>query len=453
MNNEVFQQAQTAYGAKDYATSLQLFASCMQDASAPLQPGESGLLCHQMGNCLMKMGNNSEAINAYVQATGDSAYDAVGAVNCNLGFAYAALRDYENAVHHFELAASDGKYDSHYKANTGMGNALLKMGKTAEAGMAFREAALDERNPDPTKALLNLGICFMTLNRPSDAVVSYESALQFPMKAATRNKLYANLGQAYVACGQMQKAVNAFENALADKTYFLSDSASVDYQCAIGNVAQGTMDIPKATKDDFTDAGFDVTNDPYASYDTYDDGGYDSGRYDEDDFAGNYGGYLPSGNPEGDDAFFAASNDEVDAWARSLEVQKKKRHGVGFKLFIGLLIILVLGLGAAAFAYYQGYGYPTQQMVIENLFSNPQTAKSEVFVDSLSDSDKDAMLKPVVADASAVIDGVNSSMTYSTAYVTAKTPEGGDVRYQISLSRDAIGWKITDVQLFFVSQN
>ena len=63
--------------------------------------------------------------------------------------------------------------------------------------MAFREAALDINNPDPTKALLNLGVCFMALDRPADAVQSYESALQFDMDPATRNKMYANLGQAY----------------------------------------------------------------------------------------------------------------------------------------------------------------------------------------------------------------------------------------------------------------
>ena len=34
----------------------------------------------------------------------------------------------------------------------------------------------------------------------------------------------------------MQKAVNAFDESIADKTYFLSDSASVDYQRAIAAV-------------------------------------------------------------------------------------------------------------------------------------------------------------------------------------------------------------------------
>ena len=146
----------------------------------------------------MKLKSYYEAIEAYTQATADSAYDAVGTVNCNLGMSYAALRDWNNAVKHFEIAVSDRNYPTPYKAYTGMGNALLKQGKSAEAGVAFREAALDEANPDPTKALLNLGVCFMALNRPADAVASYESALQFDMKPDMRNKMYASLGQAYV---------------------------------------------------------------------------------------------------------------------------------------------------------------------------------------------------------------------------------------------------------------
>ena len=63
----------------------------------------------------------------------------------NLGMAYAALHDYEDAV--AELRGRRCPTRSTippYKAYTGMGNALLKMGKTAEAGVAFRNAALDE---------------------------------------------------------------------------------------------------------------------------------------------------------------------------------------------------------------------------------------------------------------------------------------------------------------------
>ena len=269
MNNDLFQQARAAYARKDFQGALAAYTQCLQDAGSSLAPGEVGLLYHQIGNCLVKLKNPNEAIHAYTQATADAAYDACGAVNYNLGMAYASLHDYEDAVKHFEIAVSDAKYDASYKAYSGMGNALLKLGKSAEAGVAFREAALDEANPDPTKALLNLGVCFMALDRPADAVASYESALQFDMQPDTRNKLYANLGQAYVASGQMQKAVNAFDESIADKTYFLSDSASVDYQRAIAAVAQGTSEItqvmaPVAPVADMS--GLDVAADGTAVY-------------------------------------------------------------------------------------------------------------------------------------------------------------------------------------------
>ena len=44
----------------------------------------------------------------------------------------------------------------------------------------------------------------------------------------------------------MQKAVNAFEQAIADKTYFLSDSASVDYQRAVARRAPRAL--PRLTQ-------------------------------------------------------------------------------------------------------------------------------------------------------------------------------------------------------------
>ena len=144
MNNELFNRARALYQARDYQGALSAFSQCLQDG-ARLAPGEMGLLYHQIGNCLIKLKDPGEAIHAYTQATADASYDACGSVNYNLGMAYAALHDYENAVRHFEISVSDAKYDTPYKAYIGMGNALMKLGKSAEAGVAFREAALDER--------------------------------------------------------------------------------------------------------------------------------------------------------------------------------------------------------------------------------------------------------------------------------------------------------------------
>lgn len=451
MNNELFQQARAAYARRDYESALAAFTQCLQDAGHPLAPGEAGLLYHQIGNCLVKLKDCNEAIHAYTQATADTAYDACGSVNYNLGMAYAALHDYEDAVKHFEIAVSDAKYDTPHKAYMGMGNALLKLGKSAEAGVAFREAALDEENPDPTKALLNLGVCFMALSRPADAVASYESALQFDMRLDTKNKLYANLGQAYVACGQMQKAVNSFEQALADKTYFLSDSASVDYQRAIAAVSQGTAEITQVIPAISADmSGLDVTADGgslYTEQDPYEDIQQDPYYY-SDPYAQN----DPYGMAQNDDRFFNASDEELEQWSKGLAKQDRKRRNVGLKIVVVIILIIALAFGAAVFMYMQGYGYPSQDTVIKELFADPQAATSSLFAEDVTSEEAENMLNPVVQDPDAVIDGVNRSMSDSVAYVTAKTPEDGEITYRVSLVRDMIGWKVSSIELYFASQ-
>lgn len=451
MNNDLFQQARAAYARKDFQGALAAYTQCLQDAGSSLAPGETGLLYHQIGNCLVKLKNPTEAIHAYTQATADAAYDACGAVNYNLGMAYASLHDYEDAVNHFEIAVSDAKYDASYKAYSGMGNALLKLGKSAEAGVAFREAALDEANPDPTKALLNLGVCFMALDRPADAVASYESALQFDMQPDTRNKLYANLGQAYVATGQMQKAVNAFDESIADKTYFLSDSASVDYQRAIAAVAQGTSEVtqvmaPVAPVADMS--GLDVAADGTAVY------------VDQDPYAGGQDPYYyadpytqaqtnPYGAPGAEEHFFNASDEELEQWSKGLAKQDRKRRNVGLKILVTIVLLVLVAFGAAVFLYTQGWGYPSQDQVVEQLFSDPQAA----FASEVTEENASAMTELLAPVSSPAIDGMDKSMSDSTVYVTAKTAEGGDIQYKVSLVRNMIGWKVSNVELYFPSQN
>lgn len=454
MNNELFQQARAAYATKEFERAFALYTQCLQDHINPPAPGESGLIYHQIGNCLVKLRRREEAINAYTQATGDQSYDACGAVSYNLGMAYAALHDYENAVRNFEVAVSDAKYDTSYKAYAGMGSALMKLGKSAEAGVAFREAALDERNPDPTKALLNLGVCFMALGRPADAVASYESSLQFAMGADTRNKLYANLGQAYVATGQMQKAASAFEEALADKTYFLSDSASVDYQRAVGAVAQGTSQLtqvmdPVAPLADMS--GLDIAADGSAVY--VDQDPYAADQQNPYYYADPYTQANPYGAEGGEERFFNASDEELEQWSKGLAKQDRKRRNVGLKLLVTFVFLLVIAFGGALFLYTQGWGYPTQETIIEELFADPDAALDTVFAEEVSADSAQAMIDPVVQDSNPTIDGMNKSMSNSTVYVTAQTEEGGEVQYEVSMVRDMLGWKISNVTLYFNSQN
>ena len=449
MNNETYQRALDSYNAEDYASALTLFTECLQDGIEPPQPGEIGDLYHRIGNCLMRLRDHEEAIHAYTQAAADTSYEAIGAVNVNLGSAYAALHDYENAVKHYEIAVSDRSYETAYKAYSGMGKAYLKLGKSAEAGAAFRSAALDEANPNPTQALLNLGICFMALGRPADAVQSYESALQFDMDRDAKNKLYANLGQAYVADGKMQQAVNAFEMALADKTYFLNDAASVDYQRAVGAVAQGTavMEPVEATGTSLDMSGLDVSADGAPIYHETDE--YEAAQ-NPLNFADSYG--VEDDYESSHDRFFNASDEELERWSRGVARQDRKRRNVGLKVLVTIIVLALLALAAALLGYTQGLGFPSQQTVVEQLFADKNLAASGLFAEGTSSEDVATMLDPVVQGAQINIDGIESDATNSVAYVTATTPEGGEVSYKINLVREGIGWKLGTVELYFPSQ-
>ena len=102
MNNEIFQQARSAYVSKQYEVALEKFTECLQDTSVSKAPGELGLLYHQIGNCLVKLNDPNEAIHAYSQALIDESYDALGSVGYNLGMVYASQGDFEDAITNFK---------------------------------------------------------------------------------------------------------------------------------------------------------------------------------------------------------------------------------------------------------------------------------------------------------------------------------------------------------------
>lgn len=451
MNNEIFQQARSAYVVKDYETALAQFTECLQDDSVAKAPGELGLLYHQIGNCLVKLNDPNEAIHAYSQARIDSSYDALGSVSYNLGMVYASQHDYEDAITNFKAAVDDARYPTPYKAYMGLGNSLLKIGKSAEAGAAFRSAALDEMNPDPTKALLNLGVCFMALDRPMDAIASYESALQFDMPASTRNKMFANMGQAYVAAGKMSKAVRAFESALADKTYTFNDAANVDYQRAVAAVASGVFD---EVKEEPAAAPVQPSHNDLSGLDVPGDGvPYEAQAMDPSEMRtmqlseSSIRQELALAEQNQSD-FFSENQMNFQDWNQ--EVNNHHRHR-GLKVFIAILVVLVVLAGGAFFAVTQGIGVPSQSEQITALFADPENA--EVYAPSVDDDKKARIVDTLPEGASATIDGTVTNMATADVYVTATTPEGGEVPYVVSLVRDGLGWKVAAVSLHFASQS
>ena len=445
MNNEIFQQARSAYVTKRFDVALEKFTECLQDTSVSKAPGELGLLYHQIGNCLVKLNDPNEAIHAYSQAMIDESYDALGSVSYNLGMVYASQGDFEDAITNFQAALDDSRYSTPYKAYQAMGNSLMKLGKSAEAGAAYRNAALDEMNPDPTKALLNLGVCFMALDRPMDAIASYESALQFDMTPETRNKLFANMGQAYVADGKMDKAVRAFESALADKTYVFNDAANVDYQRAVAAVASGATGehepAPVTPQNDLS--GLDVPGDgvPIEAQ-PLSPSEMGTTQISETSIM------RSIAEAEQNSDFFNNQQPDFQDWTQG--VKKKHRHR-GLKIFLVILFLFVIIGGAGTFAYIQGIGFPSQQDQVSALFNDPSNA--DVYAASLDDTAKDRIGDMIVPSSTVVVNGTINNLSTADVYITATTPQGGEVPYQVSLVRDGVGWKISNVALAFASQS
>lgn len=425
MNKATFEQAQVAYENKDFASALDLYNQVIADQNFPLQSGEYGLVFHQIGNCFVKLQNYSDAIAAYTNSTSDNAYVSLGTVYFNLGMAYAYMNDFGNAITNFQTVINTENYRSKFKAYTAMGNALMKSGKSADAAAAFRSAALDNHNPDPTRALLNLGVCFMALGRPEDAIQTYTNTFQYNMKPDFKNRLNANLGQAYVACGQMQNAVNAFEEALRDKTYALSDSASVDYQRAIAAVSKGSGEVnvnaagpvaagvaegvTGAGEAQASDASADLASDAFVQ-DT-----------------------MPS-QDEQDAQFEQWTNSAKEA---AYKAQKKKSPG---KIVLGVFLFVLAGCivaGSVLFCF--GFGFPSQEMVAKELFNNPIEATNTVYADNLSDTKKADLSAMICQYSNAQIDAVIRTVNDSTVYVTGQTEKGANVTYKIKMVRSFVG--------------
>ncbi|MCQ2751512.1 MAG: tetratricopeptide repeat protein [Coriobacteriales bacterium] len=229
MNKELFKQARKDYSNGNYVAALDGFIACSQELDG-LSNSDLCMFYHLLGNCYIKNGKAKHASKSYQKALTFDPGSRRSPLCVNLGTALLSTQDYNGAIEAFQMALEDEEYASAYKAYSGIGTAQLKLHNMLEAGEAFREAAVDESNPNPEKSLVNLGVCFMELKRPADAVTSYNAALELGIDGTMRTKTLSNLGQAYVASGELQKAKEAFEEALEDPNYELNELAIHDYQ-------------------------------------------------------------------------------------------------------------------------------------------------------------------------------------------------------------------------------
>ncbi len=418
MNQQAFEAGRDAYRQGDLASAVRWLEQAKQ-------PGEvSGRIDHLLGNCLMKLGNYDQAAIAYGDALGDTSYGHAGALASNRGRALLAAGKPQEAVASLTMATKDQDYPTPYKAFVALGNAYSQIGDYREAGVAYRNAAIDENNPDPSGALRSLGGCFMKMGRAVDAVEAYRTALDFSTPLESQNAIYEDLGMAYAAANRWNEAVDSFGHATADGTHQLSEES----QQALEASKAALNSTPKSSNTDafLMAAGYGSGNDPL-------------------DPLGKSGEFIPS--PE-DTGFFDISEQEmVQMEAAGRKIRRKHTHS-GLRSFLVFLLVVLLLAGAAACAYYNGYGWPLQENVVEDLFTTNASGGdvTNLLASGLTD-DARLDITAVLPDGATgvTVEGVDRSMNESSALVTVTLSAGGEQSYHVSLVREGIGWKVDDV--------
>lgn len=417
MNEAVLDQARAAYRSGDFAAAATMFSAAKDEGDV------CGEVDHLRGNSLMRLGRYTEAAEAYGQALADSSYGKKGALLTNRGKALFATGDFQGAAASFTGATKDASYATPYKAQLGLGQALQRLGNPTEAGVAFRAAAIDGTNPAPAGALASLGDCFVALQRPEDAVEAYRTALDFATPRDDIRSINAGLGRACSCAGRFNDALDAFGKATSDGIYHLTPEQQADFDRAHDAVA--------------ADAAISAAPASAAA-----------APVDPLDPLGKSGNFMPDPSDTG---FFTLSESEmIQQDKRDMKVRRKHRH-TGLKVFLVILLLLVAAACAAGFAYMKGYGYPSQQSVISDLFqaASDGTGTDGYLAPGLDDSSKSALVSSIPKGATPTIEGMDASMSTANAKVKVTLSQGGELTYDVTFARKGIGWTVAGMSVDF----
>lgn len=421
MNQQTFEAGVSAYQNGDWAGAASYLASALGEGEV------NGRASHLRGNALMKLGRFDDAADAYREALKDTSYGRSGALHTNLGRALEAAGRLQEAVESLSVATQDPDYPTPYKAYYALGGAYAALGDIRSAGIAYRNAAIDESNPDPSTSLRKLGGCFMDLGRPVDAVEAYRTALDFSSPLQSQNSIYCDLALAYVASNRMAEAVDAFTHATADGKLRLTPEAQASFDAARNAVAASQRkNAPSDTDNLLASVGYGPSG-----IDPLDPTGETTGNL------------MPS--PE-DTGFFSVTEEELVNNAKAEKRGKRKKRHTGLKVFLVILIILAVLAAAGGFAYYRGYGWPTQESTVQGLFdSKTNQGDVEQYISgSLSDADRTRIVALVPSGATIDITDVSRNTDSSTVHVSATTSNGESQQYEVQLTRDGIGWKVSE---------
>ena len=257
---------------------------------------------------------------------------------------------------------------------------------------------------------------------------TYRTAIDFAGPRDDTRALNAGMGQALSAAGRPSDALDAFNAATADGIYQLTSEqadelarvqdslAALSAQTAMATAPAPAMDAPAV--------------DPL-------------------DPTGATGQFMPDPSDTG---FFTLSESEMVQQDRQdrkqAKVRRRHRH-TGLKVFIVLLLLILIAAGGLGFAY------TPQESVVTDLFQaagDGDAAKAEsCLASSLSEDAKSMIISSIPQGATVSVEGMDQSMTETTAKVKASLSKGGEQEYTVKFVRsdNHIGWAVSSLDMDF----
>jgi hypothetical protein len=115
-----------------------------------------------------------------------------------------------------------------------------------------------------------------------------------------------------------------------------------------------------------------------------------------------------------------------------------------------LLLLILIAAGGLGFAYTRGFGFPSQESVVTDLFQaagDGDAAKAS----SLSEDAKSMIISSIPQGATVSVEGMDQSMTETTAKVKASLSKGGEQEYTVKFVRsdNHIGWAVSSLDMDF----
>ena len=129
----------------------------------------------------------------------------------------------------------------HRKAQEKDGLTLLKEGRYEKAKVVFQEDIREKKNLK--KAYYGAGIACFELGEYEEAILYFELALQ--SKAEQTGTIASFLGACYMKTEQYEKALDAYENALADGTLTDHLEQEANYNLIAVYERMGNWDVAK----------------------------------------------------------------------------------------------------------------------------------------------------------------------------------------------------------------